>query len=41
VRLQKEYENQISAYISGKAGVVCKAYADYEELKKVIREFVQ
>lgn len=36
---KKEYENQISAYISGKAGVVCRAYADYDELKKIIRVF--
>jgi nucleoside 2-deoxyribosyltransferase len=33
---KREYEHQISAYIRGKTGVVCRAYADYEELKEVI-----
>ncbi len=37
---KKEYEHQISAYIRGKAGVVCRAYSDYDELKEVIREVV-
>jgi len=37
---KKEYEHQISAYVRGKAGVVCRAYSDYDELKEVIREFV-
>jgi nucleoside 2-deoxyribosyltransferase len=37
---KKEYENQISAYISGKTGVACRAYSGYEELKEVIKEFV-
>ena len=36
---KKEFENQISAYISGKTGVVCRAYADYEELKAIIEQF--
>jgi len=35
-----EYEHQISAYIRGKAGVVCREYSDYDELKEVIKEFV-
>jgi len=38
---KQEYEHQISAYIRGKAGVVCRAYSDYEALKEVMREFVQ
>ncbi len=33
---KKEYEHQISAYIRGKAGVVCGAYSDYGELKDII-----
>lgn len=37
---KREYDSQISAYISGKTGVVCRAYADYDELKEVIKEFV-
>jgi nucleoside 2-deoxyribosyltransferase len=37
---KKEYEHLTSSYIRGKAGVVCRAYSDYEELKEVIREFV-
>jgi len=37
---KKEYEHQISAYVRGKAGVVCRAYSDHDELKEVIREFV-
>ncbi|MBN1761901.1 MAG: nucleoside 2-deoxyribosyltransferase [Methanomicrobia archaeon] len=36
---RKEFENQISAYISGKTGVVCRAYADYGELRRRIGEF--
>ena len=36
---KQEYEHQISAYARGKAGVTCRAYSDYEELKDVIREF--
>lgn len=35
-----DYEHEISAYISGKTGVFCLAYADYEELKEAIKEFV-
>lgn len=35
---KKEYEHQISAYIRGKAGVVCRAYSDYEELRRIIGE---
>jgi len=38
---KKEYENQISAYISGKTGVVCRAYADCDELKEVVKGFGQ
>ena len=38
---KREYENQISAYIRGKTGVVCRAYSDHGELKEVIQEFVQ
>jgi nucleoside 2-deoxyribosyltransferase len=34
-----EYEQQISAYVRGKAGVVCKAYSGCEELKTVISGF--
>jgi nucleoside 2-deoxyribosyltransferase len=37
---KSDYEHQISAYIRGKAGVVCRAYSDHDELKEVIREFV-
>ena len=37
---KREYEHQTSSYIRGKAGVVCRAYSDYDELKEVIREFV-
>jgi nucleoside 2-deoxyribosyltransferase len=37
---KKEYELQISAYVRGKAGVVCRAYSDYDDLKEGIREFV-
>ena len=36
---KQEYEQQISAYVRGKAGVVCKAYSDCEELKDIIREY--
>jgi nucleoside 2-deoxyribosyltransferase len=36
---KREFENQISAYISGKTGVFCRAYADYDELKEAIKEF--
>ena len=36
---KKEYENQLSAYIRGKTGVVCRAYVDYDELRDVIKEF--
>lgn len=36
---RKKYEHLISAYISGKAGVVCKAYSDYGELRAKIKEF--
>ena len=38
---KREYEDQISAYIRGKAGVVCRAYSDHGELKEEIRKFVQ
>ncbi|MGC9443740.1 MAG: nucleoside 2-deoxyribosyltransferase [Candidatus Methanospirareceae archaeon] len=38
---KREYEDQISAYIRGKAGVVCRAYSDHRELKEVIQTFVQ
>ena len=37
---KRDYEHQISAYIRGKAGVVCRVYSDHDELKEVIREFV-
>ncbi|RCV65324.1 Nucleoside 2-deoxyribosyltransferase [Methanophagales archaeon] len=37
---RKEYERQISAYIRGKAGVVCMAYTTDEELKDVILDFI-
>lgn len=37
---KKDFESQISAYIRGKTGVVCRAYADYAELKEIINEFV-
>ena len=37
---KKEFEEQVSAYIRGKAGVVCLAYSAHEELKEVIRGFV-
>ncbi len=33
---KQEYEQQISAYVRGKAGVVCKAYSGYEELKDIV-----
>ncbi len=36
---KKEHEQQISAYIRGKAGVVCKAYSGHEELKDIIRVY--
>jgi len=36
---KQEYEQQISAYVRGKAGVVCKAYSGCEELKTVISGF--
>jgi len=35
---KQEYEHQISAYIRGKADVVCRAYSDHEELKDIISE---
>jgi nucleoside 2-deoxyribosyltransferase len=38
---KREYADQISAYIRGKPGVVCRAYSDHRELKEVIRKFVQ
>ncbi|MBN1454990.1 MAG: nucleoside 2-deoxyribosyltransferase [Methanomicrobia archaeon] len=38
---KREYNDQISAYIRGKAGVVCRAYSDHGELKEIIREFLQ
>ena len=38
---KREYDDQISAYIRGKAGVVCRAYSDHGELKEIIREFLQ
>ncbi len=38
---KREYDDQISAYIRGKAGVVCRAYSDHEGLKEVIRAFLQ
>ena len=37
---KREYEHQMSAYICGKTGVVCRAYKDLEELREIIREFV-
>jgi nucleoside 2-deoxyribosyltransferase len=37
---KSDYEDQISAYIRGKAGVVCRAYTTDEELKDVIRGFM-
>jgi nucleoside 2-deoxyribosyltransferase len=37
---KQEFEHQISAYIRGKPGVVCRAYSDEEELKDVIRVFL-
>lgn len=33
---KREHEQQISAYVRGKAGVVCKAYSGCEELKDII-----
>jgi nucleoside 2-deoxyribosyltransferase len=36
---KKEYEHRTSSYIRGKAGVVCRAYSDYDELRDIIREF--
>ncbi|HDS45829.1 MAG TPA: hypothetical protein ENN68_07045 [Methanomicrobia archaeon] len=38
---KREYEDQISAYIRGKPGVVSRAYSDHGELKERIREFIQ
>ena len=35
---KQEYEHQISAYIRGKADVVCRAYSGHEELKDIISE---
>lgn len=37
---KRECEQQISAYIRGKAGVVSRAYSDHEELQEIIMEFV-
>ncbi|MFZ2071603.1 MAG: nucleoside 2-deoxyribosyltransferase [Halobacteriota archaeon] len=37
---KEEYESQISAYIRGKAEVVCKEYSDQEVLKELIMGFV-
>ena len=37
---KREYEHLTSSYIRGKAGVVCRAYSDYDELKDIIREFM-
>ena len=37
---KREYEHEISAYICGKAGVVCRAYRDTADLKEIIREFL-
>ena len=37
---KSDYEDQISAYIRGNAGVVCRAYSTDEELKDVIRGFM-
>ena len=36
---KKEYEHLTSSYIRGKAGVVCRAYSDYDELKGIVRSF--
>jgi nucleoside 2-deoxyribosyltransferase len=36
---KQEYEQQISAYVRGKAGVVCKAYSGCDELKDIIRVY--
>jgi nucleoside 2-deoxyribosyltransferase len=37
---KREYEHLTSSYIRGKAGVVCRAYSYYGELRDIIREFV-
>lgn len=37
---KREYEHEISAYIRGKPGVVCRAYIDTADLKEIIREFL-
>jgi nucleoside 2-deoxyribosyltransferase len=36
---KREHEQQISAYVRGKAGVVCKAYSGCDELKDIIRAY--
>ncbi len=36
---KRDYEHQTSSYIRGKAGVVCRAYSDYDELRDIIKEF--
>jgi len=37
---KQEYEHRISAYVCGKACVVCRAYLDYEELSIIRRELL-
>ncbi|MEA2051985.1 MAG: nucleoside 2-deoxyribosyltransferase [Euryarchaeota archaeon] len=37
---KSDYERQISAYIRGKAGVVCRPYSTDEELRDAIRVFM-
>jgi nucleoside 2-deoxyribosyltransferase len=37
---KREYEHEISAYIRGKAGVLCQPYSDTADLKEIIREFI-
>jgi hypothetical protein len=38
---KQEYKHRISAYVRGKAGVVCRAYSDYYESKDIIRRVLK
>lgn len=37
---RREYEQEISAYIRGKAGVLCRPYSDMTDLQEIIRAFI-
>lgn len=37
---KREYEHEISAYIRGKPGVLCRPYSDTVDLQEIIRAFI-